>query len=318
MKNKNPLFTIFTGTYNSEKIIDRVFLSLKKQTFRDFEWIVVDDCSKDDTIKKIEIFKQEIPDIDVHINIHQNNTGVSISRKEALHIAKGKYFVTWDHDDFQLENQLEIFRQLWEKYDSQKIGNIFAKIKDQDGNLLGKEYPTEPYLSDYINAHNDYIVGNRSKGNIVEHHVCAKTECYKLVLNYFEEHPNLLRGYNPNGGDVWGTLAYLGYNTIYTNQVVRKYYVNEEGRESMSDKPRRSGAERIYLNKLLWVNQWQKKLKSTSLNWTLRNTLAVGMYGFLSQLSLSQILKDVKSNKDKLLLLSLAFPAYLLSKRYQN
>jgi glycosyltransferase involved in cell wall biosynthesis len=247
---ESPLFTIFTGTYNSEKIIDRVFSSIKNQTVRNFEWIVIDDCSKDNTVDKLEAFVKELSDISVRLIKHKTNTGVGASRKEALSHAKGKYFVTWDHDDIQSEHQLEIFKQLWSKHDAENVGTIFAKIKDQSGKLLGKKYPKEPYISDYINVHNTYLVGNKESGNVVEHHVCAKTEKYKMVLQYFEENPNLLRNHKPNGGDIWGTLAFLGYNTLYTNQIVRTYYISEGGRKTMSDEPRKKSAERIYLYNL--------------------------------------------------------------------
>jgi hypothetical protein len=138
-----------------------------------------------------------------------------------------------------------------------------------------------------------------------------------MVLDYFQDHPKLLREYQPNGGDIWGMLAYLGYKTLYTNQVVRTYYINESGRTTMSDTSRKKGAERVYLYKLLWVNYWQLKLKQKSIKWTLRNILAVGMYGFLNGLSIGRILQDVKPIHYKILTLLSAFPAFLLSKRFQ-
>lgn len=295
-----------------------MFESVEKQAFRNFEWIIVDDCSTDNTNTLVEDFISKLPDIQVKFIKHKRNTGVSTSRKEALDLAKGRYFVTWDHDDIQTSDQLEIYAGLWIKYAGDDIANIFAKLTEQHGKRLGSVYPKDPFKSDYINTHNEYLVGNKVQGNVVEHHVCVKTKLFKMILQYLEEHPELLRNHKPNGGDIWGMLAHLGYQTLYTNQVVRTYFINEAGRKTMTDAPRNKGAERVYLYKLLWVNHWQKKIKSTSLNRTLRNALAVGMYGFLNQLSLSQILKDIKSNKDNHLVLCLAFPAYLLSKRYQN
>tara|TARA_B110000027_G_C16120823_1_gene302808 strand:- start:3486 stop:4451 length:966 start_codon:yes stop_codon:yes gene_type:complete len=320
--NKNavqnsPLFTIFTGTYNSEKIIDRVFKSIKNQNCRNFEWIVIDDCSSDNTVYEIENFVKELTDISVRFIKHKTNKGVGASRKEALSHAKGIYFVTWDHDDIQTERQLEIFKQLWSVHDAENVCNIFAKIVDQNGKILGRKYPKEPYISDYINAHNEYLVGSKEKGNVVEHHVCSKTKKYKKILQYFEENIHLLRDHEPNGGDIWGTLAFLGYSTIYTNEVVRIYYISEEGRKTMSDEPRSKGAERIYLYKLLWVNHWQSKLKNKSPKWVLRNHLAVAMYGFLAKKEFVEIIKDVKNSYSKIAVTMLILPAYYLSKRYQ-
>jgi len=55
----------------------------------------------------------------------------------------------------------------------------------------------DPYISNYIAEHNTYLVGSSGKGNVVEHHVCAKTEKYKEVLSYYENHPQLLPAQPP-------------------------------------------------------------------------------------------------------------------------
>lgn len=318
MKPPNtPLFTIFTGTYNSENVIERVFESIVNQSCRDFEWIVIDDCSTDNTIQILETFIKRQKDILIQFIKHKTNTGVAESRKEALKLAKGKYFVTWDHDDYQTVNQLQVFKELWQKHDNKNISNIFAKIKSQKGQLLGKPYPKEPFISDYINTHNTYLVGHKESGKIVEHHVCTKTRLYKKAIKYFDKNPEILKTHKPNGGDIWGTLAFLGYQTIYTNQVVRTYFIHEQGRNAMSDAPRKNNPERIYLNKLLWVNHWQKKLKLKSLFWYLRNHLAVAFYGFLAHKGYRNILKDLNRNVSKIIVSILALPAFLLAKRFE-
>lgn len=53
------LFTVFTPTYNRAKTLHRVYESLQQQTFRDFEWLIVDDGSVDDTKSLIEIWQKE-------------------------------------------------------------------------------------------------------------------------------------------------------------------------------------------------------------------------------------------------------------------
>ena len=147
-------FTVFTGTYNSEGIIDRVFQSVLEQTNKDFEWIVIDDCSKDNTVALIEEFMERNPQISIKLVRHETNTGVATSRMEAIHLARGKYFVSWDHDDIQDKDQLEIFNKLWGEYDEEDIGNIFAKMNNQKGEILGQFFPMNPFVSDYISMHN--------------------------------------------------------------------------------------------------------------------------------------------------------------------
>ncbi|MCE2923619.1 MAG: glycosyltransferase family 2 protein, partial [Roseomonas sp.] len=56
-----PLFTVFTPSYNRAHTIHRVYESLQQQTFRDFEWLVVDDGSTDNTKSIVEAWKKEAP-----------------------------------------------------------------------------------------------------------------------------------------------------------------------------------------------------------------------------------------------------------------
>lgn len=313
-----PTFTIFTGTYNSAPVIDRVFSSIRNQQVKDFEWIVIDDCSKDNTRELVRQFQTDYPAVDLRFFEHEQNTGIATSRKEALNLATGKYFVTWDHDDEQAADQLSIYLQLWQEHDAKDIGNIFAKMRNQHGELLGQPFPKDPYISDYISLHNRYLIGNSGKGRVVEHHVCVKTEVFLEVLSYYEKHPELVGGRYPNGGDVWGMLAYLGYRTICTNKEVRRYFVAEPGRESMTSQAnRKSGAARILANKLLWVNYFDSRLPLSELLMKLRNIFAVAMYGYLANMSLTEVLSKVQPFFSKIALLLVWLPAVGLGKRYQ-
>jgi glycosyltransferase involved in cell wall biosynthesis len=312
------LFTVFTGTYNSQDVIDRVFKSVLQQEYKDFEWIIIDDNSSDDTPELVSAFIEQHPKLDIRLIQHQANTGVATSRKEALQLATGRYFVTWDHDDEQSPEQLSVFQKLWQQYDTETVGNIFAKMQDQQGNTLGPLFPENPYLSDYIQLHNRYLRGNKSKGRVIEHHVCVKTAVYLEVLDYYEKRPELTDGRNPNGGDIWSMLAYLGYQTICTNNTVRKYYIDELGRVSMtSHMKRKDGAKRILYNKLLWVNYFDTRLPITELPMKLRNIFAAAMYAYLSKTRFSSLLHKIRPTLAKLALMILWLPATIVAKRYE-
>lgn len=309
-------FTIFTGTYNSEKIIHRVFKSIDDQVNRNFEWIIIDDCSIDNTVELLNNYKEKNPEMEISIYRNLKNRGVAEGRREALYKAKGKYFVTWDHDDEQSPMQLSIFEKLWKAYDSEKIGAINAKMNDQHGKVLGKLFPMDGFISDYISMHNTYLVGHKDSGNVVEHHVCVKTTKFKEVLEFYEANPDLLGKRRANGGDVWGMLAYLGYQTIYTNNTVRTYYINEAGRITMSSAKRNQNAERILRNKLLWVNFFDNRLPMAEWKWKLRNIFAVVMYGYLAKWTLDDTTKAINNNFKKVLAIILAFPAFLMAKKF--
>lgn len=100
---KEPFFSIVTTVYNKEKYIKQCILSVLNQTFGDFEFIVVNDCSTDNTLNVLEEFKED------RIKIHNiaNNRGVSFCRNYGLKNACGKYIYFIDSDDYLEETILK-------------------------------------------------------------------------------------------------------------------------------------------------------------------------------------------------------------------
>lgn len=87
-KTTSPFFTLFTPVFNGEKHIDRVFKSIAGQSFRDFEWIIVNDGSTDNTATLVKSFLAEHPEIDA-VYHEQSNAGKHISWNKAVELARG-------------------------------------------------------------------------------------------------------------------------------------------------------------------------------------------------------------------------------------
>ncbi len=102
--------SIIMAAYNQEKHIARAIKSVLKQTFRDFELIIVDDFSSDHTREIIESFAN----VDNRIKLirHTQNMGQSATRLTGLTSAKGEYITFMDNDDTLNTNAIS---QLWEK-----------------------------------------------------------------------------------------------------------------------------------------------------------------------------------------------------------
>jgi glycosyltransferase involved in cell wall biosynthesis len=101
-----PFFSIITPTYNRAKFINKALESVLKQTFLDFEYIIIDDGSTDNTRGIIETFS------DNRIRyIYQENQERSAARNHGIDLANGEYICFLDSDDYYLENHLEI---LWQ------------------------------------------------------------------------------------------------------------------------------------------------------------------------------------------------------------
>ncbi|MGH2108680.1 glycosyltransferase family 2 protein [Aerococcus urinaeequi] len=101
-------FSVIIPTYNVENYIEKCLVSVMSQTFTDYEIIIVDDCSQDDTIKKIYKIMNNNPDTKIQLYKNDKNSGASYSRNKAITKSSGEYIVILDSDDFFLDNRLEI------------------------------------------------------------------------------------------------------------------------------------------------------------------------------------------------------------------
>ena len=102
-----PEVTIVIPVYNSEKYIGRCIDSILNQTFQDFELLIINDGSKDNSQEVVEEYKSRYPNKITLIN--QENKGVSKTRNEAIKIANGKYIMFIDNDDYIDNNYIEIY-----------------------------------------------------------------------------------------------------------------------------------------------------------------------------------------------------------------
>lgn len=132
---ETPQITVGISTYNRKDYLREALNSLKRQTFRDFEVIVVDDGSTDGTG---EMIREEFPD--VHYLFQENQGDASAKNKAAAH-ARGRYLVFLDSDDLFLPDALEnLLAPLAEDPNGCSYGQ-YIRI-DSAGNKL----PTKPKM----------------------------------------------------------------------------------------------------------------------------------------------------------------------------
>ena len=102
--------SIIMPTYNSSPYILETLRCLSKQTFRDYELIILDDCSTDDTCDVVETFQTFFP---IKIVYHTIHKGAALLRTEGLKIANGKYIIFLDSDDlFEKDYLMEMINIL--------------------------------------------------------------------------------------------------------------------------------------------------------------------------------------------------------------
>ncbi len=132
----NPLVTILTATYNRANYIGLAIESAQRQTFRDWELLVLDDASTDDTEEVVGAFASTDSRI-IYIK-HSQNKGIAENRNSGLALARGQYVAVLDSDDIwtddgKLEKQIA---HLTAHPDCVAIGSNVSVI-DENGTVTG-------------------------------------------------------------------------------------------------------------------------------------------------------------------------------------
>lgn len=129
-----PLVTVYITNYNYGNYIDQAIQSVLNQTLKDFELIIIDDGSTDNSKGIIEEYASNSK---ISI-IYQKNKGLNITNNVALKAAKGKYIVRLDADDYFENNALEEMSNILE--DKSEIGLVFPNyyIVDDSNNIVSE------------------------------------------------------------------------------------------------------------------------------------------------------------------------------------
>ena len=102
----NELVSIITPCYNSEKFIEECITSVLNQSYRNWEMLIVDDNSSDNSSVLIKSYSKQDDRIKpIFLN---DNLGSAMARNKAISVAKGKYIAFLDSDDIWLPKKLEI------------------------------------------------------------------------------------------------------------------------------------------------------------------------------------------------------------------
>lgn len=128
------LVSVIMPTYNCGQFIEASVKSVLAQTITDWELIIVDDCSTDDTLSVLQPYLEKHPNICYHCL--ETNRGPAAARTEALRRASGKYVAFLDSDDLWSPDKLERQIDFMKKNGASFTATAYTQI-DEDGNPLG-------------------------------------------------------------------------------------------------------------------------------------------------------------------------------------
>jgi len=156
LPNQHPTFTVFVPTYNRAHLLPRLLESIEAQTFQDFELLIVDDGSTDETQDYLQAYQ---PKGAYTLRVfRQENQGRHIAFNLAFEQACGFLFTTINSDDTMPPNALERFWYWWnyaqEHYPTEQIVGVEGLCADMDTHeIIGDPFPQSPMVSDRVEMH---------------------------------------------------------------------------------------------------------------------------------------------------------------------
>ncbi len=144
MSDSAPKFTVFTPTYNRAYCLGNVYQALLEQTFRSFEWLVIDDGSEDGTSELLEKWRAQR---NIRIRYErQAHGGVHVAHNRAVKRASGELFLRLDSDDRVLPNALERLYCHWlevPKAERRRYSGVQCLCMDVSERIVGVPYPED-------------------------------------------------------------------------------------------------------------------------------------------------------------------------------
>ncbi len=136
------LITVFTPTFNRAHILHRCYESLCNQTSYDFEWLIVDDGSTDNTRELAEKWIEQEKRFEIKY-IYKENGGLHTAYNAALKRTDTELFTCLESDDVFTPDAISTIRRIWTEVKNLGVVGFITLCMDFDGKLIGKKYPEE-------------------------------------------------------------------------------------------------------------------------------------------------------------------------------
>lgn len=208
-----PFFSVIIPVYNKENFIENTIKSVLNQTFTDFEIILINDGSTDQSEAKIRSFKA-----DQIRCINKENEGVSIARNIGITAAKSDYITFLDADDYWYPNFLQEMFQSINRFSEQKVFAAAKEIETQK-NIFPAQYSI-PKKQD--NPIVNYFDSSRKESVIW-------TSCAVFHKSVFKEigvfDPQIKIGEDT---DLWIRIG-LKYPVVFNRTILARYIFDKQG-----------------------------------------------------------------------------------------
>ena len=244
----NPFFSIIIPTYNRAKSLNYSLASLVKQTFKDFEVIVCDDGSSDNTLQVVEKYKNKL---NIKYFFNSNFGGPAYPRNIGLKNSKGVWICFLDSDDSYIPERLENLCSLnLENYDF-----IYHKLEVKRGNKkVGEIKPRK------LNIKNPFLDLLINSNTIPTSSTCIKKN---ILLNEYFSEDKLLIGIEDF--DLWLRLARKNIRFYYFSKTLGTYNLGDN--ITIGVQKDFSRISQLFQNHKIFVKKESMNLYNASLNY---------------------------------------------------
>lgn len=246
------ILTVFTPAYNRAHTLHRTYQSLCRQTCKDFEWLIVDDGSTDNTA---DMVKGWIAEGIIPIRyIYQENQGMHGAHNTAYRNIHTELNTCIDSDDYMPDDAVEKIIMFWQNHKDDKYAGFIGLDISQSGKIIGQKFPPElkettlrgyyedlkgsgdkklVYRTEIVNKYPEYPIfpGEKYVGLAYKYH-CIDEDYSLLVLN----EPLVIVDYQTDGSSsgMWkqywnnpkGFAFYRKYEMVHTRSLKRKFMEN--------------------------------------------------------------------------------------------
>ena len=218
----NSLVSIITPVYNASRFLEKTAQSVFEQTYSDWEWILVDDCSTDDSWEIL----QELKNQDSRVRIYKNpiNLNAGKTRNFAIEQATGRFIAFLDSDDMWHKDKLEIQIKFMLDNDYHFTHTAFGYL-DEQGNRIKSTFQVNPIVN------YKHLLKNSEIGCCT-----AIYDAEKIGKRYMSEHArrqdyvlwlSILR----SGTNAYGIDKELAYYRLVKNSLSSKKHKIQRGQK---------------------------------------------------------------------------------------
>jgi glycosyltransferase involved in cell wall biosynthesis len=154
----SALVSVCIPAYNADKYISKTLSSVREQSFTDWELIVTEDGSKDNTEELVNEFKSDMQQRILYQR-HENNQGLPATRNSCIKKAKGKYIALLDADDYWAPDHLQSIVTLLEQGNAEIVHSGSILFDEDLGRELSIRAPTPEQINEFpLSLYNHYYI----------------------------------------------------------------------------------------------------------------------------------------------------------------